>query len=145
MKKLDAFDSMNTIDFIKNNYSKILEVCKAIYKDFPEVCDRVSYVLGTYLKSKFGTDIKICYGNYKGAFHVWLQLDNNIIDVTRFQFTKEKYTNFNPIVSECKARVCYELVGYYEWNAELNKIADSCFVLEEYLCKIKNWDVPWCS
>ena len=86
----------NAIDWIQRNYKTVLQFAEEQYSDYPEVCDRISPILGAYVKSKFpDSQIMLIFGNYKERYHVWLEVDNRCVDITKFQFltTDDDFNN----------------------------------------------------
>ena len=136
------------IQFIKDNYKSILQFCEQQYSDYPEVCDRTTRILAIYLKSKYHMNqIYMRCGNYKLAYHWWIEIDKQIIDITKFQFTctNEEFNNrkfnlnFNIIAKDInnydlrfkiKTKFCGKYFSRYK---RLIKIANKSKSLDEYL------------
>lgn len=151
MKKLKHMDFLDSsrdmlLVFVRNNYEDMLKFAKHKYSDYPEVCDRVSMIFGSYIY--FGLNFKvlrIVEGTYKGAYHIWLSYDKNtIIDIVSFQFsdTHEISDIFNPIVSK------EDIINYVEkkdleFPEDLRSLAISTFNFNEYLVKCENWKPSW--
>lgn len=140
------------IQFIKDNYKTILKFCQQQYSDYPEVCDRAVRILAIYLKSKYHMNqIYMCCGNYKLRYHWWIEINNKIIDITKFQFTctdkefndRKFNLDFNIIAKDVnnydlKFKIKTKFCGKYFSNyKQLIKIANKSKSLEEYLDLIK--------
>ena len=140
------------IKFIQDNYKTVLKFCEQQYPDYPEICDRITRILAIYLKSKnHMKQIYMCCGNYKMRYHWWLEINNKIIDITKFQFncTDDEFNNrkFNldfKIIADdvnnydlrfkIKTKFCGKFFSRYK---QLIKVANKSKSLDEYLNFIK--------
>ena len=78
-------------DFLNNNKKIMFCFLKDKSPFFPKCCVDSTLVLYHFLKHYFKSDVKIIQGtknNFanRAKFHLWLEIDNLVIDITKFQF-----------------------------------------------------------
>jgi hypothetical protein len=82
-------------DFIEEIKEDFLYFLKENIRSYPICCDRATHILIPYIKEKFGIG-QIKAGFFVEGenvnFHVWGQIDEEIIDFTYFQFLIDKQT-----------------------------------------------------
>lgn len=121
------------IDFLKDNYKIFLKFCKEKYDDYPEVCDRVVFLIGIYLKDKFpNEDIYLCTGEYKRRYHWWIKIDNQIIDVVKFQFTALQ-DDYNNRIFNIDFNIIQNDIDNYNEMDNLNIMLDNSFLLQNHI------------
>lgn len=109
INKIDSyFKDKDPVIWLQHNYLPFINFCKEKYSDFPEVCDRIVVIVSLYLRNKFkDSKIIIESGEYKNRYHQWLNIDNQLVDLTKFQFevsdedfNNKKFNLYFDIVSQ---------------------------------------------
>lgn len=152
---------------MKNNLKEFLESIKkeyfiwlknnAVY--FPSCCCTATDVIGSYLKVQ-EYDIRRVYGKKKRfanrtRFHMWLEINNEVIDFTLFQFYIGSMQKFKKISAEDTYEYCIKEIQrgdiiflkeyYLEWFNEegeekfsYKEIAKEAGSFKEYLMIVDN-------
>lgn len=147
-------NNSSCIKWLKDNYLLFLEFCKNQYSDYPEVCDRIVVITSLFLKNKFKNEnIKIHVGEYKHIYHQWLEIDNKIIDLVKFQFTctDEEFNNkdfnldFDIIQSDYENYISYKTIDveleseyFIKYYNDYLKSLGRDYSVKEYLNNINN-------
>lgn len=88
------------INFLETNAEFIFNNIKED-KHFPYICDKVSLILGTYLKEYFNEPIKIIDGffGFNEERHCWIDINEYKIDFTLSQFMINTNDDFDKLKS----------------------------------------------
>lgn len=96
----------------------VRQIMKEKYNNFPYDCCHESSIIFTKVLKHLGIQSDIYYGKYKGIYHFWNKVNDNVIDLTLDQFD-----NFYGLINNNYYKKWYDgEIENIEWLEDPNEI-----------------------